>query len=433
MVLDNQFEKFMGKWPRYVKTKSFLFFSGQLGLHPKNSKLCLKHEDVENLGPAPNHSYPWVDSIEGPIASQSISAYESVSDVIKKEGGDLGHLVRFHLYQRDKRFFPIFDSIRKFYEPNDPTPSTAVGMGHFDPDEYIRFNIDGISMNPQAEKDLGKRTALPGSKEHSSAAHFSHVVGAGPDLFVAGQIPTDTTKPGSPLINSYYDIPEEGHILKVGRSHEDSRNGPIAVQTWFTYDLIRKHLEGSGSSLEQILNLTVYLQDMRDFPTFHRIHERFFPTKPPALTVLQVAEVGHKGERIEIEPTAITSDSKIQKEIITSGNDSLGAHMSLGTRAGDLVFLSNVTPSEGDKKDVLSQAESIVSQLKNTLSILDVDFSKIAHLTVFLKDINDLISLETLFDKIFPNDRPAFTALQIPLPSPNVEASVSMTAIVSLS
>ena len=46
---------------------------------------------------------------------------------------------------------------------------------------------------------------------------------------------------------------------------------------------------------------------------------------------------------------------------------------------------------------------------------------------------NDLISLETLFDKIFPNDRPAFTALQIPLPSPNVEASVSMTAIVSLS
>ena len=95
--------------------------------------------------------------------------------------------------------------------------------------------------------------------------------------------------------------------------------------------------------------------------------------------------------------------------------------------------MSNVTPNEGDKKDVLYQAESIVSQLKNTLSVLDVDFSKIAHLTVFLKDINDLISLETLFDKIFPNERPAFTALQIPLPSPNVEASVSMTAIVSLS
>jgi len=316
MVLDNQFKKLISKWPRYVKTKSFLFFSGQLGLHPKSLELCLKHEDVENLGPAPNHSYPWVDSIEGPIASQSISAYESVSEILEKEGGDLTQLVRFHLYQRDKRFFPVFDSIRKFYEPNDPTPSTAVGMGHFDPNESVRFNIDGIAMNPEAEKSLGKRTALPGSIEHSSAAHFSHVVGAGPYLFVAGQIPTDTSKPGSPLINNYDDIPEEGHILKVGRSHEDSRNGPIAVQTWFTYDLIRKHLEGSGSSMEHILNLTVYLQDMRDFPTFHRIHETFFPSDPPALTVLQVAEVGHKGERIEIEPTAIAVDSNIRKEII---------------------------------------------------------------------------------------------------------------------
>ena len=433
MILDNQFEKFMSKWPRYVKTKSFLFFSGQLGLHPKNSKLCLKHEDVESLGPAPNHNYPWVDSIEGPIASQSISAYESVSDILKKEGGDLTHLVRFHLYQRDKRFFPVFDSIRRFYEPEDPTPSTAVGMGHFDPDEYVRFNIDGIALNPEAEEILGKRTALPGSKEHSSAAHFSHVVGAGPYLFIAGQIPTDTSKPGSPLINSYDDIPEEGHILKVGRSHEDSRNGPIAVQTWFTYDLIRKHLEGSGSSLDQILNLTVYLQDMRDFPTFHRIHERFFPSDPPAMTVLQVAEVGHKGERIEIEPTAVSLDSNFKKEIITSGNDSLGAHMSLGTRAGDLVFLSNVISTDEEKRDVLSQTSSIFSQLQKTLSLFDADFSKIAHLTVFLKNINDLVALEPLFENIFPENRPAFTALQIPLPSPSVDANVSMTAIVSLS
>jgi len=433
MELENQFINFINKWPRYVKTKSFLFFSGQLGLHPKTANLCTKHEDVDKLGPSPNHSYPWVDSIEGPIASQSISAYESVSDVLKKEGGNLTNLVRFHLYQRDKRFFPIFDTIRKFYEPNDPTPSTAVGMGHFDPDEYVRFNIDGIAFNPEAEKALGKRSALPGSKEHSSAAHFSHVVGAGPYLFVAGQIPTDTSKPGSPLINSYDDIPEEGHILKVGRSHEDSRNGPIAVQTWFTYDLIRKHLEGSGSSLEQILNLTVYLQDMRDFPTFHRIHERFFPSDPPALTVLQVAEVGHKGERIEIEPTAIASDSVFKKEIITSGNDSLGAHMSLGTKAGDLVFLSNIISEKEEDKDVLSQATNILTQLESTLSILNADFSKISHLTVFLKDINNLISLDSLFDKIFPNDRPAFTALQIPLPSPNVDANISMTAIVSLS
>ena len=43
----------------------------------------------------------------------------------------------------------------------------------------------------------------------------------------------------APLIRGYDDIPERGRFLKVGRSHEDTRNGTIAAQTWFTYDLIR--------------------------------------------------------------------------------------------------------------------------------------------------------------------------------------------------
>ncbi|MCE2454141.1 MAG: RidA family protein, partial [Nitrospinae bacterium] len=132
-----------------------------------------------------------------------------------------------------------------------------------------------------------------------------------------------------------------GRFLSVGQSHEDSRNGPIAAQTWFVYDLIRKHLEGSGSSLENILNLTVYLGDMRDYPTFHRIHERFFPKDPPALTVMQVAEVGHKGEKIEIEPTALMNKSKIKREVIR-GDDGAGAQMSLGVAAGGVLFLSNL-------------------------------------------------------------------------------------------
>src|SRR6185436_20501165 len=120
-----------------------------------------------------------------------------------------------------------------------------------------------------------------------------------------GQIPIDTSQPGAPLIRNYEDIPEAGHFLSVGRSHEDARNGPIAAQTWFTYDLIRQHLEGVGSALDQVLNLVVYLQDMRDFPTFHRVHEHFFPKDPPAMTVVEVGEVGHKGTLIEIEPTAV--------------------------------------------------------------------------------------------------------------------------------
>ena len=48
----------------------------------------------------------------------------------------------------------------------------------------------------------------------------------------------------------------------------------------------------------------MYLQDLRDFTTFHRIHRHFFPDNGPALVVTGFNEVGHRGTLIEIEPTA---------------------------------------------------------------------------------------------------------------------------------
>jgi len=441
------------KWPRCVSGGPFLFFSGRMGMHPGTGNICTRYAEIGDKGPARTKNYPWVDRIEAPIGAQAIATYEGVGETLQAKGGGLENLLRFHLYQLDKRFFPVFDSIRRHYEPKDPTPSTAVGMGAFDPERTVRFNIDAIALNPEAAKTLGKRMAHQGSKAHSAAAHFSHVVGAGPYLFVAGQIPTDTSKPGSPLIRNYPDIPKRGRFLSVGQSHEDSRNGPIAAQTWFVYDLIRKHLEGSGSSLENILNLTVYLGDMRDFPTFHRVHERFFPKDPPALTVMQVAEVGHKGEKIEIEPTALMDKSKIKREVIRC-EDGAGAQMSLGVAAGGVLFLSNLVGLNGDgepiskrselrgalrrrlskasspaTRNVVLQGLAVLDQMEGAMKAADADMSRVTHLTLFLQNIAHLSALEPLFRKYFPKRRPAFTAIQIPEVSPVADTEVSMTAI----
>ena len=441
------------KWPRCVSGGPFLFFSGRMGIHPKTGNICTRYAEIGEKGPARTRNYPWVDKIEAPIGAQAIATYEGVGETLQANGGGLENLLRFHLYQLDKRFFPVFDSIRRHYEPKAPTPSTAVGMGAFDPERTVRFNIDGIALNPKAAKTLGKRMVHEGSKAHSAAAHFSHVVGAGPYLFVAGQIPTDTSKPGSPLIRNYPDIPKEGRFLSVGQSHEDSRNGPIAAQSWFVYDLIRKHLEGSGSSLKNILNLTVYLQDMRDFPTFHRIHERFFPKDPPALTVMQVAEVGHKGEKIEIEPTALMNKGKIKREVIR-GDEGSGAQMSLGIAAGGLLFLSNLVglnedgepiskrselrgalrrklpkASSPSAKNAVFQGLDILDRMESAMKAAGSDMSRVTHLTLFLQNIAHLSALEPLLRKYFPKRRPAFTAIQIPEPSPVAGTEVSMTAI----
>ena len=451
--MATRFMQALRRWPAYMAAGPLLFFSGQQGLRADGESLCTRFEDVAGSAPGANGSFAWVNRIEAPVGAQAIAIYDRYRTLLAQQGGGLEHLVRLHLYQRDKRFFPVFDRIRRHIEPAAPTPSTAVGMGRFDPDDHARFCIDAIALNPAAAQSFGARRAIDTARG-PSAASYSHVMGAGPLRFLAGQIPIDTSRPGAPLIRNFEDIPEEGHFLRVGRSHEDTRNGPIAAQTWFTYDLIRHHLQSAGSSMAHILNLTVYLQDMRDFPTFHRVHERFFPDDPPAMTVIAGAEVGHKGTLIEIEPTAIALDAPFARRAIASPSGIAPAQMSVLVEAGGIAFFSGMLGltdqgepvttfadlparcrrglkkgSSAASNPAVLQTLMALGRVEQSLSMVNADLSKVAHLSLFLADIRQFLALEPHLARAFGASRPALTVIECPAPGPVIGAGVSMTAI----
>lgn len=100
-------------------------------------------------------------------------------------------------------------------------------------------------------------------------------------------------------------MPAAGRFLTSGRSHPDSREGPMAAQAWYVYDCIRENLASQGLAMDDIVHVNAFLQDIRDVGTFHRVHRHFFPGRAPALTVSGFNEVGHRGTRIEIELTAV--------------------------------------------------------------------------------------------------------------------------------
>lgn len=422
------------RWPSCVAAGPFLFVGGQMGL-ARDRRPCASYDDVRGLAPGPGSEYAWVSGMEAPMGAQALAIYARYRELLESQGTALGNLLRYHVYQRDKRFFPVFDRVRRHYETAPPA-STAVGMGRFDPDDEARLTIDAIAYRPSVRPAYGARLVLGGSTRHAAAAHFSHVIGAGPYLFVAGQIPVDTSQPGAPLIRNYDDIPEEGRFLRVGRSHEDARNGPIAAQTWFTYDLIRQHLEGAGSSLRQVLNLIVYLQDMRDFPTFHRVHERFFPQDPPALTVVEVGEVGHKGTLIEIEPTAVIPGKGVTRRSVNAARWQAPARMSMLVEAGGLAFLSGINGGGANaagrvatRDRVTRESQTIVAELKARLALAGAGLERIVHLTVYVDDITVFPAVGTVLERAFGKHRPALAVMEVPRTGPPAGARVQVTAI----
>ena len=424
----------LDRWPTCVAAGPWLFFSGQMGRRRSDGRPCTSYDDVRGLAPGAGSDHAWVSGLEAPVGAQALAIYERYRKRLEREGG-LGNLVRYHIYQRDKRYFPVFDRVRRHHE-SAPPASTAVGVGRFDPGDEARLNIDAIAYRPSAMPAYGSRSVLGGSGRHAAAAHFSHVIGAGPYLFIAGQIPIDTSQPGAPLIRGYADVPEEGRFLSVGRSHEDTRNGPIAAQTWYTYDLIRQHLAGVGSGLEQVLNLVVYLQDMRDFPTFHRVHERFFPQDPPALTVIEVGEVGHKGTLIEIEPTAVLPGKGITRRALNAPRWQAPAQMSALVEAGGLAFLSGIAAGgaagAGRKAAagaVGSAARAIVAEMRARLALAGAGLERVVHLTVYLDDIAAFAVLAPVLERAFGKRRPALVVMEVPRPAPPADARMQISAI----
>jgi 2-iminobutanoate/2-iminopropanoate deaminase len=90
---------------------------------------------------------------------------------------------------------------------------------------------------------------------------YSPAVRAGGFVFVSGQIPMDP------------DTTEMSY-------------GTIQHETRVTLNNIKRILEGSGSSLEQVVKVNVYLADERDFAMMNEVYIEFFGKDRPARTTI---------------------------------------------------------------------------------------------------------------------------------------------------
>lgn len=109
------------------------------------------------------------------------------------------------------------------------------------------------------------------------------IVGASDLMFVSGATP-------SPL---YHDHP---HI-------ESQHNHPcdITEQTQMVMANLKLVLDKAGAKWTDVVKITKYLTDMRDFDGLHRELNRHFGSWHPASTTICVNQLSSPGARIEID------------------------------------------------------------------------------------------------------------------------------------
>ena len=83
------------------------------------------------------------------------------------------------------------------------------------------------------------------------------------------------------------------------------------AQTWWTYMQMKKVLEAAGSSLNDIMQTIIFIQDIRkNFVPFDRVRKMFVQDPPPS-TILEVTRLGISDELlVEISAIAIIPNDK---------------------------------------------------------------------------------------------------------------------------
>lgn len=125
------------------------------------------------------------------------------------------------------------------------------------------------------------RTTIATDYAPAAIGPYAQAIAAGDLLFCSGQIPLD---------------PTTGQLVE----------GDIEVQTRRVLDNLAAVLQAGGSSLEQVVKTTIFLQDMNDFATVNTIYAEYFGSEPPARSTVQAARLP-RDVRVEIEAIALRS------------------------------------------------------------------------------------------------------------------------------
>jgi 2-iminobutanoate/2-iminopropanoate deaminase len=107
---------------------------------------------------------------------------------------------------------------------------------------------------------------------------FSDGILAGNTLYVAGQEGTD----------------DQGKLV----------TGGITAETKTALDNIQKVIKAAGFDLKDIVSVTVYLADIREFGDMNKVYREFMPDPKPARATIQAAGLVNSA-RIEVSAIAV--------------------------------------------------------------------------------------------------------------------------------
>ena len=219
---------------------------------------------------------------------------------------------------------------------------------------------------------------------------------------------------GPPPVGPYSVAVRAGGLIYVSGTLSQDDKGDLvgadaAAQTRRILDRMKGVLEASGSSLPQVVAVTVYLKNAADFATMNDAYRTYWPKDPPtrttvitelllgALVEISMIAVPNGAERVVIHP----------KDWMASPNP-----YSYAIRTGDTLFLSGLVPRNGRDNSVVTgditvQTKAVMDNAGELLRAAGLDHSHIVSGRVYLPNGADFQAMNAAYRSYFKANPPA--------------------------
>lgn len=108
------------------------------------------------------------------------------------------------------------------------------------------------------------------------------------------EISSDTTGLGNLLFTTHIPLRADGSI----------ETGDIRTQSIATLESLKNSLEKAGSSLADVMHLTIYLTDINERPAFNEVYCSYFKKPYPVRCAVGVAALADPDMKVEVTAIA---------------------------------------------------------------------------------------------------------------------------------
>ena len=246
---------------------------------------------------------------------------------------------------------------------------------------------------------------------------------------------------GPPPVGPYSPAVKAGGFIYVSGTLAQGPDGAIAItgkgdiaaQTRRVIERMREILGAAGSSLDQVVAVTVYLKNQADFAAMNEVYKTFWTANPPTRTTV-ITELVLPDALVEMSMIAVPAGAE-RVAIHPEGWMKSPNPYSYGIKSGNTLFLSGLVSRNGKdnsnvKGDVAAQTKVVMDNGAAILKEAGMSFDDVVSARIYLTDDTTFQAMNAAYRPYFASGAPpARATVKTGLSNPDYAVEVTMIAV----